>query len=266
MQRRIAYALVLAALFAAFALCGLDVINSSNRFGSGISTTAEVPSTGFPAEAIESQDIKYQEASIKQSASKERVPLDLQGRQSQSAQPPAESLPLEEMVAIEDWAKERLYPTEAEFGRSTLYGTDLPLPPDLIPRTTQELYDSAQMAFDSTGREDDARTALLNAATNGAVYGLVAMGQALQASRPVESEGYYRAAQLLGDWSVVFRPGHTLNVVQDRTATLYGFHIVNVLNERRSAQGLPPLVPIVRPGVDAALAELIEYSQSPWDE
>lgn len=266
MDRRSAYAPVALALLAACSLIGLYVIDSSNRFGSEASATEKNPSKGFPSGTRESQGVEEEAALGEQSRTKETVPLSPQGLQSRSAQIPGESLPLEEVLAGEDWAKERLYPSEAEFGRSIPPGTDLPLPPDLIPRTTQELHDSARMAFDSTGREDDARTTLLNAATNGAVYGLVAMGQALQASRPVESEEYYRAAQLLGDWSVVFRPGHTLTVVQDRTATLYGFHIVNVLNDRRRAQGLPLLVPIVRPGVDAALAELIGYSQSPWDQ
>ena len=158
------------------------------------------------------------------------------------------------------WLASRLYPTDREF-KNYYYSGEAVLPADLDPDNVAEILSAERLV---TGRHlseevrRDARIALENAATRGATYALVALGLAFENGTDlrtyIESQAYFRAAIMLGDWSVSLRPKRQLLTAADAFASMRALALLVRMDQARAQRGLPPLRRDVRPGLEYFMA------------
>lgn len=91
------------------------------------------------------------------------------------------------------------------------------------------------------------------AAADGSIYALEALGNVYSigaGKNVVQSEAYYRAAIIRGNWSAILRARPGISRQDEILADLMAQQIILNLNRARAGRGLPPLGYDPRPGLD----------------
>lgn len=90
-------------------------------------------------------------------------------------------------------------------------------------------------------------------AADGSIYALEALGNIYSAGpgkNIVQSEAYYRAAIIRGNWNAILRARPNMSRQDEIVADLMAQQIILNLNRARTRRGLPPLEYDPRPGLD----------------
>lgn len=106
-----------------------------------------------------------------------------------------------------------------------------------------------------TNAEDRGRATdfLGRVAADGSIYALEALGNIYSAGpgkNIVQSEAYYRAAIIRGNWNAILRARPNMSRQDEMVADLMAQQIILNLNRARARRGLPPLEYDPRPGLD----------------
>ena len=98
-----------------------------------------------------------------------------------------------------------------------------------------------------------------SAADQGSIYALETFARIFESENGpgIQSEAYYRAAVMRGNWGAGLHSDPRLNARDRYFADVRAFEILQNMNRRRAAAGLPPLGRDVRHGLDDAI-ELIQ--------
>lgn len=158
------------------------------------------------------------------------------------------------------WLASRFYPTDQEF-KTYYFSGGAALPADLEPDNIAEILSAQKLLRGRHLSEEvrrDARISLENAATRGATYALVALGLAFENGTDlktyIESQAYFRAAIMLGDWTVSLRPKRTLYTAADAFASMKALALLDRMDQARARRGLQPLRRDTRPGLESFMA------------
>lgn len=149
------------------------------------------------------------------------------------------------------WLEAYGYPTEVE---SASAGS-VNVPERIDPQDGAAITNAAQALLDEH-EHGKANASLLDAAANGSIYALVALGTFFEPVDPILSQAYFRAAITRGDWMLALRMKPPLDTLQDAQATLLAIRLLEEFDRQRARRGLPPLEREVRPGLDDFLATL----------
>lgn len=132
--------------------------------------------------------------------------------------------------------------------------------------TPTEIIQAEQLAVLFPDKQRVAGSFLKEAAIQGSTYALESMARMLShphINNPVQSEAYFRAAALRGDWNMHLRAGKpSLSSENDLLADLLAQQIIENINLQRRNRGLAPLYPDPRPGLDEFLAEIARTNRS----
>src|SRR5690606_14735395 len=111
--------------------------------------------------------------------------------------------------------------------------------------------------------DDDSRKRALEflnaAAVSGSIYALETMGSIYSPGmldKPIKSEAYYEAAEMLGHWNLAYRVTPPLPTDDRVLAAPLAQQILNNIERDRRNRGLPPLQRTVRPGLNERLLEI----------
>lgn len=153
------------------------------------------------------------------------------------------------------WLNERWYPNEEELDYANSIGSSAELPENLIPRSARDIATARIVALDPN-RRADALSVLHNAANQGSVYALRAIGEFHEgAGRFPIANAYFRAALFAGDWHISLRPALGSHQ-QEAIVSLQAMSIIDGINQRRALRRMPPLPIVVRPGYQLFLTAL----------
>lgn len=132
--------------------------------------------------------------------------------------------------------------------------------------TPTEIVQAEQLAVLFPDKQRAASSFLKEAAIQGSIFALESMARMLSHPRinnPVQSEAYFRAATLRGDWNIHLRAGKSsLSSENDLLADLLAQQIIENINLQRRNRGLAPLYPDPRPGLDEFLDEIARTNRS----
>jgi hypothetical protein len=167
------------------------------------------------------------------------------------------------------WLASRFYPTEDDF-KKYLFSGGAALPADLEPDNVAEILSAHKLLRGRQLSEEvrrDARISMENAATRGATYALVALGMAYENGTDlktyIESQAYFRAAIMLGDWTVSLRPKRSLDTFADALASMKAVALLERMDRARAQRGLQPLRRDNRPGLESSMAAIEPYALMP---
>jgi hypothetical protein len=154
------------------------------------------------------------------------------------------------------WLNERWYANQEELEYANSIGSSAELPENLIPRSARDIATARIVALDPS-RRSDALSVLHNAANQGSVYALRAIGEFHEgAGRFPIANAYFRAALFAGDWHISLRPALG-NAQQEAVVSLQAMSIIDGINQRRAMRRMPPLPIVVRPGYQLFLTALL---------
>ena len=158
-----------------------------------------------------------------------------------------------------DWLHRNGYPS---WEQAQLYnGTGSPqdLPEDLRARSAADVVLAEKVARTNRAYRDQAIAVIQSAADQGSIYALETFARIFESENGpgIQSEAYYRAAVMRGNWGAGLHSDPRLNARDRYFADVRAFEILQNMNRRRAAAGLPPLGRDVRHGLDDAI-ELIQ--------
>lgn len=130
----------------------------------------------------------------------------------------------------------------------------------------EEVLMASQLAVVDPHSQEAAIEFLEEAALQGSALALEEMGMLFgheSALDPVQSEAYYRARSLRGDWTEDMRPRRRLSAKENLTADLMAQQIIDSIDRQRAQRRLPPLPRDLRPGLGAALGQIQAAEPTP---
>ena len=149
------------------------------------------------------------------------------------------------------WMRRNGYPMGEQFARYGHASAAL-LPLDGVARSPEDVVNAEVVSMTDPAHREAAEAVMRNAAEQGSIFALGALGRAAAGNRPVDSAAYLRLASMRGDWTTAFQESldtlRPLNFRDAGAATLRSYQIEQQINEARRARGLPPLSRDPRPG------------------
>lgn len=175
--------------------------------------------------------------------------------------------PLQEPKSQEElqWLRRNGYPSsdalkDAMFGRASI--NDLVLEDGI---SGWELVRAEQVAAQEPHNREQAVAFLEEAASQGSIYALQSLGRVYgdpSTGNILQSEAYYKVAEMRGDWTAHMRVRHVQPTAdQDLISSLMAYQFLERMDNERRAKGLQPLISDPRPGLNAFLMAMYEANK-----